>query len=92
MWAIARAMDAVLPNDDVGLFEQPRADPSVGLSSHAKEAVDMTQAHRFVALGSMIELSEIGFDHEDALKFDTFDTFREWHALVDAIDQIACML
>jgi len=92
MWAIARAMDAVLPDDDVALFEHPRADTSFGSLSHAEEAVGTTHAHRFVALGSMIELSEIGFDHEDALKFDTFDTFREWHALVDAIDRIACML
>lgn len=92
MWAIQRAMDAVLPSEDEwdsveGI--EPGGGEALQLASHTTTT---QRESSFVALGPAILLSEIGFDRSDAMQFDTFQVFGQWHALVQAIDQIACLL
>jgi hypothetical protein len=53
---------------------------------------DACSTNDFVALGPAIFLSEVGFDRDDATQFDTLEMFSQWHDLVRAIDQIACLV
>lgn len=91
MWAIQRAMDAVLPSDDAweneGVLERDDEE-----ALRLANATPTPRDSSFVALGPAILLSEIGFDRSDAMQFDTFQVFGQWHSLVQAIDQIASLL
>jgi hypothetical protein len=91
MWAVQRAMDAVLPNEDEwgSVDGTERGGEALQLATHTTTT---QRESSFVALGPAILLSEIGFDRSDAMQFDTFQVFGQWHALVQAIDQIACLL
>ncbi len=97
MWAIQRAMDAVLPGDDECVVEMPmHAMSSRGrdmVPNHRRlEVHTPARAATLVALGPSIALSEVGFDQPDAMQIDTLEAFREWHALVEALDQVASLL
>jgi hypothetical protein len=40
-------------------------------------------------LGKTIQVSEQGFDRDDAETFDTFDVVTEWNQLLVALDRLA---
>ena len=77
LWAVHQAMQQIAPIDD----EASACDKS----QHSVEG-------GLIILGESIEISEIGFDRDDAAKIDTFDAFHEWHCLVKAIDRLEKLL
>jgi hypothetical protein len=75
LWAVHRAMQQIVP------FEGENEAKPNEKSLHLKEA-------GFIVLGDTIEISEIGFDHDDAVRVETFDAFHEWHCLAQALDRL----
>ncbi|MBM3966870.1 MAG: hypothetical protein FJ308_17665 [Planctomycetes bacterium] len=83
LWVIQRAMDPILPEEHEEVL--------VGSAGECNPPM-ANAPNDFVALGPAILLSELGFDREDATQFDTLEMFSQWHDLVRAIDQIACLV
>ena len=75
LWAVHQVLAQVLP-----VFDDEE------LSSAEKQAV--ASFNGLLALDSRIQLSESGFDREDALSFDTADIVTEWSQLVIALQKI----
>lgn len=83
LWVIQRAMDPILPEE--------HEEALVGSVGECNPP-EVNSPNDFVALGPAIFLSEVGFDRDDATQFDTLEMFSQWHDLVRAIDQIACLV
>jgi len=83
LWAVHQAMQQIAPIDD-----------PVPASQHVSSTTAELQASHFkpqsfIALGDTIRLSEVGFDQDNAVSIDTFEAFREWHALWHALENMA---
>ena len=73
LWVVHQAMQQIVPID----CEAEPIDKSKQLCESG-----------LIVLGEFIEISEIGFDREDAARVDTFDAFHAWHCLVQALDRL----
>jgi len=79
LWAVHQAMQQIAPVDcetEVAPDEKPQQLTQTGL----------------IVLGDTIDISEVGFDRDDACKVETFDAFYEWHCLVKALDRLEKLL
>ena len=79
LWAVHQAMQQVAPMDG-----NEEASPSEK-SKHASLA-------GMIVLSDVIQISELGFDRDDAARVDTFEAFHEWHSLVKALDRLEKLL
>ncbi len=79
LWAVHQAMQQIAPVDsetELAPDEKSQQLTRTGL----------------IVLGDTIEISEVGFDRDDAFKIETFDAFHEWHCLVKALDRLEKLL
>ncbi|MCA9154677.1 MAG: hypothetical protein R3C99_21685 [Pirellulaceae bacterium] len=75
LWAVHRSMQQILPIYD------DHAMP-------ASEKHQVAQLQGLFVLGDEIRLSELGFDRDDALEFETFDIVTEWNQLMIALARL----
>ena len=75
LWAVHQVLAQVLP-----VFDDDE------LSAQEKQAV--ASFNGMLALDAQIRLSELGFDRDDALCFDTSEVMTEWSQLVIALQKI----
>jgi hypothetical protein len=76
LWFIHRAMESVSPiYDDETLGEDRKLDSAL--------------VESLIDLGPSIEISELGFDRQDAEKFETFDVVMYWHQLMIALSRLS---
>lgn len=85
LWAIHTAMEPILSleSDD----SQLSSASSFERNSHP-QSQSSSQPHQHVALGETIQLSELGFDREDAMRVSTFEAFRHWNDLWFAMERL----
>ncbi len=79
LWAVHQAMQQIVPIDcetELGPDEKAQKLTGTGM----------------IVLGDRIEISEVGFDRDDAVKIETFDAFHEWYCLVKALDRLEKLL
>ncbi len=76
LWAIHTAMEQVMPLES------------------EQESIEMIASGptNMIALAETIELSEIGFDRDDCLRFDTFEAFQHWNMLLKAVEKLNTLL
>ena len=76
LWAIHTAMEQVMPLES------------------EQESIEIIASGptNMIALAETIELSEIGFDREDCLRFDTFEAFQHWNMLLKAVEKLNTLL
>ncbi len=79
LWAVHQAMQQIAPMDGT-----EEASPS-------EKSKQVSEAGMIV-LSDVIQISELGFDREDAATVDTFEAFHEWHSLVKALDRLEKLL
>jgi hypothetical protein len=72
LWIVHQAMSQVTP-----VYEDCELTPE------QKEQVAL--ANGLLVLGNTVQLSEVGFDRQDAVEFDTFDLMVQWHQLMIAV-------
>jgi hypothetical protein len=75
LWAVHRSMQQILPMYD---------DPAMSACEKSQTA----QLQGLFVLDDEIQLSEVGFDREDAQRFATFDVVTEWNQLMIALARI----
>jgi hypothetical protein len=79
LWAVHQAMQQIAP------FEgETEAAPNEKSLHLIREGI--------IVLGDTIQISEIGFDRDDAVRIETFDAFHEWHCLAKAIERLEKLL
>lgn len=79
LWLVHQAMVNVLP-----VYEK------AGLSVEEKSDAAIVQAS--LVLEDTIQLSELGFDREDAFHLDTFEILMQWHQLMVAVSRFEDLL
>jgi len=80
LWAVHQAMQQIAPVNE----------PASQTSNSTPPFSDFYESapQKLISLGDTIILSEVGFDHDDAFTIDTFEAFREWHALWHALERV----
>ncbi len=58
----------------------------------AEEKSDVALLQGIMVLGNQIQISEKGFDRDDAENIDTFDLLVHWHQLMIALDRLSQQL
>ena len=76
LWVINEAMEATLPLGDADQLSFQT--PLIPKPSHA--------------LGTQVYVSEQGFDRNDAMFVDTFEAFRHWYELFQAMNFVSAKL
>lgn len=76
LWFIHRAMESISP-----VYEDETLD------EHRK--LDTAIVESLIDLGPTIEVSEQGFDRDDAEKLETYDVVVYWHQLMIALSRLA---
>ncbi|RCS40682.1 hypothetical protein DTL42_25280 [Bremerella cremea] len=73
LWAVHRAMEHILPNEEeeLDVDNLPEVEP-VGS----------------MVLGDAMRLSERGFENDDATQFETLDIVSEWSQLMQALTRM----
>ncbi len=79
IWAIHQAMQQVLPID--------QADGETPESKSARAEVA-----QIAVLDAQVQISERGFDRDDASLMETIDALGEWTQLVTTLDRLERML
>jgi hypothetical protein len=75
LWVVHKAMRQVAPvYDETELTPQQK--------SH------FALANGLMVLGNEIRLSEVGFDSQNHVEFDTFELIVEWHQLMVAVSRL----
>lgn len=72
LWLVHRVMESI-----GSVYEDPTLDDNRKLDSAIVESL--------LDLGPTINVSELGFDREDAEAFETFDVVMYWHQLMMAM-------
>ncbi len=80
LWAVHRAMNQVLPMDEDEVLFAPE-----------EKSSDLDSLGTMV-LGDSMQLSEQGFDRQDACQYTTFDVVSEWNQLMTALAKIESTL
>lgn len=75
LWAVHMAMESTVPLDDLQWLSERTE------TLHAKD--DATK------LGKEVSLSEIGFERNDAGRFDTLDVMTEWNQLTAVVARLS---
>lgn len=75
LWAVHCAMRQVVP-----VYEDEELSPQQKSESTKHDGVRV--------LGGVIRSSEIGFDRDDALQFDTFELMVHWNQLMVALARL----
>jgi hypothetical protein len=83
LWAVHQAMQQIAPIEDP---------PERDCDRSSLDCVAPSAQPNFISLGDTIMLSEIGFDRDDHESVDTFEAFREWHALWHALEKLESLM
>jgi hypothetical protein len=75
LWFIHRAMESVSP-----VYEDETLEENLKLDSAIVESL--------IDLGATIDISELGFDRDDAEKLETLDVIMYWHQLMMALSRL----
>lgn len=79
LWVVHRAMQQVMPvYEDTDLTPQEKGDVAI--------------VQGVMVLGNSVQLSEVGFDNQDAVVLDTFELVVQWHQLMVALDRLQQLL
>jgi hypothetical protein len=79
LWVVHRAMQQVVPvYDDAELTPQEKGEVAI--------------VQGVMVLGNTVNLSEVGFDREDATALDTFELVVQWHQLMVALSRLEKLL
>ena len=80
LWAVNEVMDHTLSLDE-----------DHSQDGHSIETSDVVQVEAKF-LGATIQISEVGFDREDASVVDTLEVFRHWYELFQAVSVLSSKL
>lgn len=79
LWTVHKTMQQVVPvYDDVELT--------------AEEKNDVAMVQGIMVLGNTLQVSEQGFDRDDAIDLDTFELIAHWHQLMIALARLEDLL
>ena len=75
LWVVHKAMQQVVP-----VYEDDDLTPN--------EKGEVAIVKGIMVLGNAVQISEIGFDHEESESIETFELVMQWHQLMVALAKL----